>query len=177
MRRFLTAAVVCLPLSGFAAGDDGFAPPTPTETTTTCSGSKIWDAKTRSCVDSRESGLSDADRYRAVRELAYAGETRRAQEVLEAFEDPNTSAAQTYAGFLARQAGDMGAAMEHYARALARDPSNILARSYLGQAYVIQGDLGAARAELARIRALGGRQTWAEFALATAIRSGQGYAY
>jgi tetratricopeptide (TPR) repeat protein len=177
MRTLLFSALACVPVIGFAAGEDTFTPPTPTETTTTCSGATVWDPKTQSCVDTRDSSLTDQDRYDAVRELAYAGAYTRAQAVLASFSAPRTSGALTYAGFIARKTGDMNAAYAFYAQALEIDPDNVLTRSYLGQAHVEQGDLVAARAELREIRARGGRETWAEFSLQSAISSGKGYAY
>ncbi|MEM8582143.1 MAG: tetratricopeptide repeat protein, partial [Pseudomonadota bacterium] len=65
----------------------------------------------------------------------------------------------------------------YYEQALAADPDNLLARSYLGQGFVAVGNLTAARAQLQEIRARGGRETWAEFALETSIRTSRGYAY
>ncbi|WP_425090994.1 tetratricopeptide repeat protein [Tropicimonas sp. S265A] len=177
MRVLICLLLLGSPSLGLAAGDDGFTAPTPTETTTTCSGAKIWDERTRKCVDARDSSLSDQDRFQAVRELAYAGAYDRAKSVLATFASPAASGAQTYAGFLARKTGDMDAAFVHYRRALETNPDNLLVRSYMGQAFVEIGDTEAARAQLREIRARGGRQTWPEFALASAIRSGQGYAY
>lgn len=176
MRTALLTAALIFPTGAFAVGD-GSMPPDTTETTTTCSGAKVWDATTRSCVDSRDSRMNDDDRYKAVRELAYAGEFERARAVLSSFEAPESSGALTYAGFIARKTGDMAGALTAYARALALDPDNILARSYLGQGYAAQGDMEAARAQLREIRARGGRETWAEFSLETAIRTGRGFAY
>ncbi|MDJ0860276.1 MAG: tetratricopeptide repeat protein [Dinoroseobacter sp.] len=177
MRIFFLTTALIAPAIAFAAGGGSTTPPKPTETTTNCSGAKVWDSKTRSCVDSRESSLSDQDRYDAVQELAYAGAYDRAQEVLATFEIPESSGALTYAGFIARKRGDLVSAFVYYARALDVDPDNILARSYMGQGYVAQGDLAAARDQLQEIRARGGRETWAEFALETAIRTGRGYSY
>ena len=73
MRIFLTAAVSCFPFVAFAVGGMDDAPPTPTETSTRCQGAQIWDAKTNSCVDSRESSLSDDDRSEVERTPAFLG--------------------------------------------------------------------------------------------------------
>lgn len=177
MRTVFLAAAILAPAAVLAAGGDSFTPPTPTETTTTCSGAQVWDSKTQSCVDSRESSLTDQHRFDAVRELAYSGAYDRATAVLASFDAPDSSDAQTYAGFIARKTGDMDAAFDHYAKALQADPDNVLARSYMGQGYVAVGNLDAAHAELREIRARGGRETWAEFALESALKTGQGYAY
>jgi tetratricopeptide (TPR) repeat protein len=166
-----------LPVGAFAAGGDSFAPPVKTETTGTCSGSKIWDAATRTCIDSSQSHWSDDDRHEAVRELAYAGAYDRALAVLASYEAPQDARALTYRGFVARKTGDMDAAMTHYAAALAADPDYHPARSYRAQGYLELGQRAAAEAELREIKARGGRETWAAFSLAQALRSGNGYAY
>jgi len=67
--------------------------------------------------------------------------------------------------------------MEHCTTALVQNPDNILARSCMGQGFVEIGDLVAAKVQLTEIRPRGGRNTWAEFSLAQAIRSGVGYSY
>jgi hypothetical protein len=67
--------------------------------------------------------------------------------------------------------------MAYYQAALTVDPANILARSYMGQGFVTLGQTELAQAELSEIRKLGGGGTWAEHALAQALRSGTTYSY
>ena len=177
MRALSILLLTVAPALAFAAGSGSSSAPKPTETTSECKGGKIYDSKTQSCVDASQSSLNDNERYLAVRELAYAGALDRATRVLDAFEDPADDRALTYRGFVARKIGDMKAAMVFYAAAIDQNPDNILARSYMGQGLVEAGDFKAARAQLSEIRARGGRNTWAEFALNTAIRYGKGYAY
>ncbi|ABV93586.1 hypothetical protein Dshi_1844 [Dinoroseobacter shibae DFL 12 = DSM 16493] len=177
MRLIWIAALAALPLSAFAAGGEIFAPPVKTDTTTTCTGPMIWDAALERCVRADQSHLSDDDRHDAVRELAYAGAYDRALAILARFDDPGDVRALTYRGFVARMTGDMPAAMDYYLAALAADPDYHPARSYMAQGLLAAGDRAGARTELREIRARGGRETWAAFSLAQALRSNSGYAY
>ncbi|MCY0153818.1 hypothetical protein OEG86_18100 [Hoeflea alexandrii] len=55
MRRLLFAAALMMPTAVFAAGTTDTSPPKPTETTKVCKDGKIWDKKTKSCVNAKES--------------------------------------------------------------------------------------------------------------------------
>lgn len=177
MRWMMILGLTLLPAAGYAAGDDSFAPPVKSETTTTCTGSKIWDEATKTCVDSTQSNWTDDDRHDAVRELAYAGAYDRALAVLAGYDAPQDARALTYRGFVARKTGDMDSAMDFYGAALSADPDYHPARSYRAQGYLEIGQRSAAEAELREIKARGGRETWAAFSLAQALRSNTGYAY
>lgn len=177
MRLTVLAACLLSPVAALGAGGDTSTPPPTTPTSTTCTDGQIWDAETKACVDARDSRLEDADRLNAVRELAYAGRTDSAVQVLGSVENQTSGVAQTYHGFLARQMGDMDSAMRHYSAALIANPDNLLARSYMGQAFVLQNDARAAQAQLIEIRMRGGSGTWAEVALAKAIHSGNVTSY
>ena len=178
LRAFaLTATFALAPLAALAVGSDTDTPPTTTSTTTKCEGTQIWDEKTESCVDAKESRFDDADRFDAVRELAYAGALDRAEAVLATFSNPADDGRLTYLGFVARQKGDLEGGMAWYRAALAQNPDNLLARSYMGMAYLVSGDEMAARTELREIRARGGRETWAARALDLALRGGPTPAY
>ncbi|WP_424973802.1 tetratricopeptide repeat protein [Dinoroseobacter sp. S124A] len=177
MRWILLVGLCLTPAAGLAAGGDDFAPPVKSETTTSCSGSTVWDEKTRSCVSSSQSSLGDDQRHEAVRELAYAGAYDRALQVLASYDNPQDPRALTYQGFVARKTGDLDGAMTYYAAALAQDPDYHPARSYRAQGYLEIGQRAEAEAELREIKARGGRETWAAFSLAQALRSNSGYAY
>lgn len=154
-----------------AVGDDTSEPPAPTETSTDCKDGQVWDEETETCIDAESSNLTDEMRYRAVRELAYAGRYASALIVLDAM--PATSdATLTYRGFIARKQGDWPRALDLYQQALDINPGNILARSYLGQGHALRGETPQAQAQLAAIRAYGGAGTWAEAALARALATG-----
>lgn len=173
----LAATLISAPMLALAVGSDSDTPPTPTDTTKTCTDGKVWDADTKSCIEPSDSSLNDSDRMNAVRELAYAGRIGDAERVLDAMTDQTADGVLTYRGFTARKAGRTEEAYDWYAKALETNPDNLLARSYLGQAHVAAGNIVLARAELSEIRQRGGRSTWAEISLRMAIESGKGSSY
>lgn len=177
MRMILAAALVFAPHLAFAAGSDDSAPPTPTETTTECEEGTVWDEKTKTCVKPEDQSLNDTQRFGAVRELAYAGRYDAAMAVLATMTEGETSRVMTYQGFLLRQTGQIEDGIAAYERAIALDPANTLARSYYGQLLVQMDELALAEAQLSQIRAHGGAGTWAETALATAIKTGVTYTF
>lgn len=147
-------------------------PPEPTPTSRKCADGEAWDEQSKKCVKLDARVFDDQDRFRAARELAYAGRFASAAMALDAMTDQADTRVLTYRGFLARKSGDWDAALALYARALAADPDNLPARSYLGMGYAEKGDLQAARLQLAEIRSRGGRETWPERALMMTLRSG-----
>lgn len=177
MRMILAATLALLPHMAHAVGSDDSQPPTPTRTTTECEKGTVWDEKTRTCINAEESSLNDDQRFGAVRELAYAGRFDEATAVLAAMREGDTSRVMTYRGFLLRQTGHVEESIAAYERAIALDPANILARSYYGQLLVQMDELALAGDQLSRIRAHGGSGTWAEIALATAIKTGVTYTF
>lgn len=175
MLRYLLIAALAVPTVTFAAG--GGSAPSTTSTTKACAQGRIYDAQSGKCVDAQESSLSDDALYEAAREFAYVGQYDNARNALAAMANQTDGRVQTYLGFTARKLGDMDKAMVHYTAALDQNPDNILARSYMGQGFVELGYMDAAKEQLSEIRARGGRNTWAEFSLAQAIRTGSGYSY
>ncbi len=177
MRMILAATLsivtfILSPAASRAVGSDDSAPPTPTETTTECTGDEVWDEKTKACVKAEDSSLNDDQRFDAVRELAYAGRPDAALQVLASMTEGETSRVMTYRGFLLRQTGRIEEGIAAYERALELNPQNILARSYYGQLLVQMNEMQLAQAQLDALRAAGGQGTWAETALAQAITSG-----
>lgn len=140
-------------------------PPTPTETTTECEDGQIWDPKTQSCLASDASVFTDEDRYKAVRELAYAGRIQDAISVLESAESPQDPRFLNYHGFTQRKLGNMDAAMAYYRKALEIDPDYVLARAYMGQGLVAIGNVAEAKHQLAEIRKRTGAGSWPYIAL------------
>lgn len=170
------AALIAVP-PALAAGSGDATPPTPTQTSKDCTKAQIWDEESKTCIDAKDSRLDDDTRMQAVRELAWAGQPDRALEVLRAVTEGDSDRVLTYRAFALRKAGQIEAGLQGYAHALRVNPDNILARSYLGQLYVEMAELDLARAELDEIRSRGGRGTWAETALAEAIRTGRTLRY
>lgn len=177
MRTTLFAAFLTLPVASFAAGGDDWSAPKPTQTTKECKGTKVWDQKSGKCVDPKRSSLDADTLYGAVREMAYAGRLREAQEVLAAMPDQTAPRVLTYWGFTHRKLGQLDLANQYYQRAIAKDPDNHLARSYMGQGFVEEGKLGLALAEWKEIRKRGGTGTWPEEALRQALLTGHTSSY
>jgi Flp pilus assembly protein TadD len=148
-------------------------PPEPTETTTKCTGTQVWDEDKKACVSADQSGLHDDRLYQAAREIAWAGRPRDALAVLDAMAEGDTDRVLTYRGFSLRKAGQWEAGRASYHAALALNPDNLLARSYLGMGLLERGDFAAAFAQWEEIRARGGTGTWAETALLAALTTGQ----
>ncbi|WP_422370484.1 tetratricopeptide repeat protein [Hoeflea sp.] len=177
MRALILTTALLFPFAAFAAGTSDDSPPQPTETSTSCKNGQVWDKKTKSCVDAKESRLDDDTRYEAARELAYAGRYDDALHVLATMSDQQESRVLTYYGFTHRKAGRADLGMQYYQQALEADPDNLLARSYMGQGLVDAGEIKAARVQLAEIVARGGASSWPETSLRRAIKTGRTYNY
>lgn len=166
-----------LPALAFAAGSETDTPPQPSETTTQCSAGLVWDIATQSCMSPEQSTNDDNAMLQDARELAYAGRYADASAVLDQMQDQSDTMVLTYRGFVARKTGDFDTGLAFYKAALTADPDNLLVRSYMGQGFVEAGDLTLARAELTEIRTRGGRGSWPEYSLRTAIETGAGFSY
>ena len=171
--RLVTAALIAFaPFAALAAGSDDTEPPQPTATTTECTDGKVFDEETKECVAPEDSSLNNDERYRAVRELAYARQPEAAMRVLAAMTEGTSDRVLTYTGFLNRQMGNWEAGIAAYEMALTVNPDNILARSYFGQALMLMNETDMAKAQLDEIRLRGGAGTWAEASLAATILTG-----
>ena len=175
--RLAVLALTLVPSFAFAAGSADTAPPKPSATTQTCPEGYVFDLATKKCLTPEQSTNDDNARLNDVRELAYDGRYADALRVLDTIEDQSDDMVITYYGFATRKAGDMAGGMAFYETALAVNPDNLLTRSYMGQALVEQGQTDLALAQLTQIRMRGGRGTWAETSLATAIATGQTYSH
>lgn len=178
-RLSVLCLVLALPfgLPAFAAGSEDATPPAPTQTSEDCTKDQIWDEKTKTCVEAKDSRFDDNTRYRAVRELAWAGQPERALQVIATMTEGETDRVLTYLGFAHRKAGNVEAGLSFYDKALQKNPDNLLARSYLGQLYVEMVEIELASLQLTEIRSRNGIGTWAETALAHAIQTGETLSY
>ncbi|UWR21313.1 hypothetical protein [Sulfitobacter sp. S190] len=173
MRLLLaTALSLALPSGLLAAGSDDSNPPK----TVHCSTGEVYDEGAKKCVETSHHNMDTDSLYAAVRTLAYQERYREAQDLLADMpqDDDRTL---TYLGFTHRKMGNIDTAMTYYSAALARNPGNILARSYMGQGMVADGHVSAALEQLRAIREYGGKGTWAEASLRTAIASGRTFNY
>ena len=177
MRASLALILALVTQPAFAVGSDDETPPTPTETTTTCEGDQIYDEKTKTCVSADSQTLNDTQRYRAVRELAYASAFERARLVIAAADTADDPRFLNYQGFIMRKTGDMEAALTFYKRALEIDPDYHLARSYMGQGLYALGNVKGAQAQLRQIAARGGKHGWPYRALSMTLHSVKGGSY
>jgi tetratricopeptide (TPR) repeat protein len=181
LAQFAVLLTLALPGLAMAAGGGGSNPPKPTETSTKCKATEVWDTKTQKCIDAQQGALDgrfDNDKlFEAARELAYAGRPDDALVVLSAMTEGDSDRVLTYKGFAHRKAGRIAEGMNYYQAALTRNPDNILARSYMGQGLVQQGEFKLAEAQLDEIVARGGKGTWAEASLRQALATGQTFSY
>ncbi|SHJ66480.1 Tetratricopeptide repeat-containing protein [Palleronia salina] len=68
--------------------------------------------------------------------------------------------------------GDAEAAQAILSDTVSASPDDLLARAHLGRAFIALGDIEAARAQLTEIRRRGGRASWPEFLLRSALGNG-----
>lgn len=177
MRLLAAVLLACLPGAAFAAGSDDSTPPQPTQTTTQCKDGQVWDEAQQKCVPPQHHGLTNDQRFRALRELAWAGRYDDAAAVLATMTEGDSDRVLTYRGFLLRKTGHIEQGIIAYEAALRLNPGNILTHSYYGQLLVEMNEMDAPRSHLAAIRSHGGRGTWAEIALARAIDTGMTTTY
>ena len=177
MRLILPLAFCLMPFVALAAGTGDEEAPKPTETSTKCTDAQVWDEATQACVDAESGLLDDETRFRAVRELAWAGQPEAALIVLSSMTEGETDRVLTYLGFANRKAGRLEEGLAFYDKAIAVNPDNLLARSYYGQALVEMAEIQLASVQLGEIRLRGGSGSWAETALSTALKTGAGFSY
>lgn len=159
--RLIAGLVRCLaPVSTHAAGGDDPEPPKPTLDCPACTDGQIRDADAKRCVAPDDQALNDARRYGAVPALASAGHPDDAMCVLNAITDGETDRVLTCGGGLNGPTGNFQAALAACDQALTQmnGPQRI-------------------SAPLDEIRARDGRCTWAQAALADAIRTGMTTTY
>ena len=175
--RFAACAIALLPTMAFAVGSGSDEAPKPSETVENCDEGLVFDIATQTCMTAEESTNDDTAMMNDVRSLSHAGRHDDALAILALMPDQADDLVLTYLGFNHRKAGNIELGMAFYQQALAVNPDNILARSYMGQALAERDNMYAAMTQLSEIQQRGGRGTWAERALLTAISTGKGYSY
>jgi Flp pilus assembly protein TadD len=160
-----------------AVAPEDQAPPPPTPTTTTCTEGQVWDTEAGACTAIEQSALPEEVLRRTARELAYAGRSADALDLLARSAKPAASEVLTITAFAHGTSGDIATALPIYARALAADPDNLLARAYMGLALIAADRGDDAQRQLDEIRARGGAGSWPDRALAQAIEAGAPIGY
>lgn len=143
----LAIAVLSAPV--FAAGED--SSPTPS-----CPKGKVWDSKTKKCVDKSSSLVPDKDRTEYAYTLAKEGRYEEALDMLDTLKNPKTKEALNYRGYATRKLGRTDEGIAWYKQSVALDPKYAKVREYLGEAYVIKGEIELAKEQLMEINAICG---------------------
>lgn len=118
---------------------------------TECRSGKVWDKKSRKCVEPKQGLLDDDSLYEAGRGLAMAGRYGEAITVLGYVADKADPRILNYLGYSHRKAGRIAVGLGYYQEALRINPDYVLAREYLGEAYLTLGDLASAKDQLNEI--------------------------
>jgi tetratricopeptide (TPR) repeat protein len=149
MKLFASAALV-LPLlvvPALTAGGSGGGQ----EPANTCPKGKVWDKKTKKCVDAQRGAVDDDSLYAAGRSLAEQGRYGEAISILSLAADKTDPRILNYLGYSHRKAGRVLVGLGYYQEALRQNPDYTLVREYMGEAYLQQGNVDAAKEQLAEI--------------------------
>lgn len=118
---------------------------------------KVWNKKTKKCVDAQAGSLDDESIYETGRFLAKAGRYDEAITILNYVANPNDKRVLNYLGYSYRKSGQIDVGLKYYQASLAIDADYVLAREYLGEALIQKGDIAGAKAQLAEIGARCGK--------------------
>lgn len=158
----LAAALLAVPISGhvFAAGGGGGGEGgggggggggNGGGSSADCPDGKVWDKKTRKCVELSRGRLDDDTLYEAGARLAKGGRYGEAITVLGYIENKADPRVLNYLGYSHRKAGRITVGLGYYQEALRINPDFTLAREYLGEAYLSLGDVASAQNQLNEI--------------------------
>lgn len=143
-------AVTVLSSPVFAAGGEGG------DATPTCAKGKVYDSRSKKCVNKNSSLVPDKDRTEYAYALTKAGRYQEALEMLDMLKDPNTKEALNYRGYATRKLGRTDEGISWYKKSVALDPKYAKVREYLGEAYVIKGQIDLAKEQLMTIKSICG---------------------
>jgi tetratricopeptide (TPR) repeat protein len=148
--KLLASAALVLPLLAApaltAGGGGGGADPS-----NTCPAGKVWDKKTKKCVDAQRGAVDDDSLYAAGRALAEQGRYGEAITILSLAADKTDPRILNYLGYSHRKAGRVTVGLGYYQEALRHNPDYTLVREYMGEAYLQQGNVVAAKEQLTEI--------------------------
>jgi tetratricopeptide (TPR) repeat protein len=150
MMKLAASALLVLPLLAApaltAGGGGGGADPG-----TTCPKGKVYDKKTKKCVDAQRGAVDDDSLYAACRHLAEQGRYGEAITLLSLAADKTDPRILNYLGYSHRKAGRVTVGLGYYQEALRHNPDYTLVREYMGEAYLQQGNVEAAKEQLTEI--------------------------
>ena len=119
-----------------------------------CPKGKVWDTRSKGCVDQQSSLTPDADRTDYAFRLARDGRYEEALALLDTLKQPNTAKALNYRGYATRKLGRTDEGIGYYLQSVKLDPHYAQVREYLGEAYVIKGRLDLAQEQLQSIKSI-----------------------
>jgi tetratricopeptide (TPR) repeat protein len=118
---------------------------------------KVWDKKTKKCVDAQQGSLDDDSIYETGRYLAKIGRYDEAITILNFVANDQDKRVLNYLGYSYRKSGQIDVGLKYYQASLAIDPDYVLVREYLGEALIQKGDIAGAQAQLIEIEARCGK--------------------
>jgi tetratricopeptide (TPR) repeat protein len=118
---------------------------------------KVWNKKTKKCVDAQQGSLDDESIYETGRYLAKIGRYDEAITILNYVANANDKRVLNYLGYSYRKSGQLDVGLKYYKASLAVDPDYVLVREYMGEALLQMGDIAGAKAQLAEIEARCGK--------------------
>ena len=116
-----------------------------------CPAGKVWDKKTKKCVNAQRGAVDDDSLYAAGRYLAEQGRYGEAITILSLAADKTDPRILNYLGYSHRKAGRVTVGLGYYQEALRQNPDYTLVREYMGEAYLQQGNVEAAKEQLTEI--------------------------
>jgi tetratricopeptide (TPR) repeat protein len=116
-----------------------------------CKNGKVWNKKTKKCVDASRGAVDDDSLYAAGHYLAEQGRYGEAITLLSLAADKTDPRILNYLGYSHRKAGRVTVGLGYYQEALRHDPDYTQVREYMGEAYLQQGNVEAAREQLTEI--------------------------
>ena len=150
--KLAASALLVLPLlaapaltAGGGGGGGGGEP------SNTCPKGKVYDNKTKKCVDAQRGAVDDDSLYLAGRALAEQGRYGEAITILSLAADKTDPRILNYLGYSHRKAGRVTVGFGYYQEALRCNPDYTQAREYMGEAYLQQGNVEAAKEQLTEI--------------------------
>lgn len=142
-----------LAAGGGGGGSDG--------SSNSCRSGKVWDKKTKKCVN-RSSSVDQDSLFEAGKRHADAGRYQEAIDILT-LASADDKRVLNYLGYSYRKMGQVDRGLSYYRQAVAMDPEYTLVREYMGEALLQKGDLAGALEQLAEIRRLCESRTCNEY--------------